>query len=191
LDSRDHIDDILSDPEVISVIQHHLMAIAGAVPKYEHDDDTTIGFVLEALQSEMITPEEQALTSFTRRKLKTVSTWDGPSGWLATEKRQLDQFHNIKMFGPPADPPWNATVLRPQWTSRIKTNGTRRSQLCADGSKRAAPHLYHGADTFASSLEQPMWRMFVALCAALGLLTCGSDVTDAYAHAPGPTKPHL
>jgi hypothetical protein len=101
LDNDDHIDELLSNPEVISVIQHHLMAIADAVPKYEHDDDTTIELVLEALQSEMITPEEQALTSFTRRKLKTLSTWDGPSGWLAAEKRQLDQFHNIKMFGPP------------------------------------------------------------------------------------------
>jgi hypothetical protein len=109
--------------------------------------------------------------------------------WLAAEKKQLDQFHNIEMFGPPVDPPRNATVLGPQWTSRIKTNGTRRSQLCADGSKRAAPHLYHSTDTFASSLEQPMWRMFVALCVALGLLIYGGDVTDACAHAPGPTKP--
>jgi hypothetical protein len=30
--------------------------------------------------------------------------------------------------------------------------------------------------------------MFVALCAALNLLIYGSDVTDAYAHAPGPAK---
>jgi hypothetical protein len=111
LDNRDQIDDVISDPEVISVIQHHLMAIADAAPKYEYDDDVTVELILEALQSEMITPEEQALTSFTRRKLKTLSTWDRPSGWLAAEKRQLDQFHNIKMFGPPVDPPWNATVL--------------------------------------------------------------------------------
>jgi hypothetical protein len=34
-----------------------------------------------------------------------------------------------------------------------------------------------------------MWRMFVTLCAALGLLTYDGDVTDAYAHAPGPMKP--
>jgi hypothetical protein len=52
----------------------------------------------------------------------------------------------------------------------------------------AAPHLYHGTDTFTSSLEQPMWHMFVTLCAALGLLIYGGDVTDACAHAPGPTK---
>ena len=171
LDDRDHIDDLLSDPEIISVIQNHLLAIADDVVKYDHDGNITGDLLMKALQSELITPEEQALTSFTRRKLKTLSTWGGPSGWLAAEKKQLNQFHSIKMFGPPMDPPKHATVLRPQWTSRIKANGTRRSRLCADGSKRAAPHLYHGTDTFASSLEQPMWRLFVALCAGLGLIT--------------------
>ena len=189
LDNRDHIDDLLSNPEIISVIQNHLLAIADDATKYDHDANITSDFLMEALQSELITPEEQALTSFTRRKLKTLSTWDGPSGWLAAEKKQLDQFHNIEMFGPPVDPPRHATVLRPQWNSRIKSNGTRRSCLCANGSKRAAPHLYQGTDTFASSLEQPMWRLFVALCAGLGLTIYGGDVTDACAHAPGPTKP--
>ena len=38
LDNHDHIPELLSDPEVISVIQHHLMAIADAVPKYEHHE---------------------------------------------------------------------------------------------------------------------------------------------------------
>jgi hypothetical protein len=55
--------------------------------------------------------------------------------------------------------------------------------------KRAAPHLYFGTDTFTSSLEQPMWHLLTALCAALGLTIYGGDVTDAYAHAPGPTQP--
>ena len=31
LDNHDHIDEILSDPEIISVIQHHLMAIVDTV----------------------------------------------------------------------------------------------------------------------------------------------------------------
>jgi hypothetical protein len=84
LDNRDHIDDILSDQEVISVFQHHLMAIADAVPKYDHDNDITNDLIIEALQSELITSEEQALTSFMRRKLKTLSTWDGPSGVVSS-----------------------------------------------------------------------------------------------------------
>jgi hypothetical protein len=121
LDNHDQIDDILSDPEVISVIQHHFMAVADATQKYYDDTDNLL---FDTLQSELITPEEQALSSFTHRKLKTLSTRDGPSGWLAVEKKQLDQFHNIKMFGPPVNPPKNATVLCPQWTSRIKSSDT-------------------------------------------------------------------
>ena len=34
-----------------------------------------------------------------------------------------------------------------------------------------------------------MCRLFVALCAGLGLTIYGGDVTDAYAYAPGPTEP--
>jgi hypothetical protein len=124
LDNRDHIDNVLSNPEVISVIQHHLMTIADATPKYYDDTDN---YLIDALQSELITPEEEALSSFTRGKLKTLLTWDGPSVWLAAKKKQLDQFHIVEMFGPPVDPPKNATVLRPQWTSRIKSNSTRHS----------------------------------------------------------------
>ena len=133
LDNHDHIDDLLSDPEIISIIQNHLLAIADDVTKCDHNANITSDFLMEALQSEVSTPEEQALTSFTRWKLKTLSTWDGPTGWLATEKKQLDQFHNIEMFGPPVDPPRHVTVLRPQWNSRIKSNETRRSRLCTDG----------------------------------------------------------
>jgi hypothetical protein len=62
LDNHDHIDDILSNPEVIFVIQHHLMAVADATPKYSDDTDNLL---IDALQSELIAPEEQALTSFT------------------------------------------------------------------------------------------------------------------------------
>ena len=190
LDNHDHIDDLLSNPEIVSVIQNHLLAIADDVIKYDHDGNITGDLLMKALQSELITPEEQALTSFTRQKLKTLSTWDGPSGWLAAEKKQLDQFHSIKMFGPPVDPPKHATVLQPQWTSRIKSNMALVVLACVQmDSKRAAPHLYHGTATFASGLEQPMWRLFAALCAGLGLITYGGDVTDACAHAPGPTKP--
>jgi hypothetical protein len=39
LDNHDHVDDILSNPEVISVIPHHLMAIADTAPKYSDDAD--------------------------------------------------------------------------------------------------------------------------------------------------------
>jgi hypothetical protein len=87
------------------------------------------------------------------------------------------------------DPPKGVTIICPHWNFRIKTDGTRRAQQCCDGSKQAAPHLPRGTDTFASSLEHPMWRMFMGLCAAHCLLVYGSDAQDAHAHAHEPLKP--
>jgi hypothetical protein len=170
LDNHDHIDDALSDPEVISIIQHHLMAIADATQKYPDDTDD---LHVNALQSELVTPEELALSSFTCRKLTTLSTWSGPSGWLAAEKQQLDQFHNIEMFGPPVDPRKSATILRPQWNFRIKANGARRAQQCCDGSEplcttpllwnrhfhfqSGAPHVAHIHRPLCSSRSSCLW----------------------------------
>jgi hypothetical protein len=61
--NHDHIDDLLSDPEVIAVIQNHLLAITDAVhPKVNDTDDLQV----LALQSESVTSEELVLGSFTR-----------------------------------------------------------------------------------------------------------------------------
>ena len=87
LDNHNHIDDLLSNPEIISVIQHHLLAIADAVTKYDHNVDITSDLLIEALQPESITPEEQALTSFTRRKLKTLSNL-GWTNWLVSSREE-------------------------------------------------------------------------------------------------------
>jgi hypothetical protein len=186
LDNHDHIDDLLSDPEVIAIIQNHLLAIADTLhPELDVKD----GLQVHALQSKLVTPEELALGSFTRQKLKTLSTWSGASGWLTAEKKQLNQFHNIDMFGPPGRTPWDATILRHHWNYRMKTNGTRCARQCCDGSKQAAPHLHAETDTYTSSLEHPMWHLFVSLCVPHHLTMHGGDVKDAHTHAPGPTKP--
>jgi hypothetical protein len=52
--------------------------------------------LITALQSESITKEERALGTFTRRKLKTLPTW---SLWHLAEKKQLDQFESLVMYG--------------------------------------------------------------------------------------------
>ena len=48
-----------------------------------------IKLIINSLGSDAITPEEQALGYYTRKKLKKLSTWDQ---WLAGEKKQIDQF---------------------------------------------------------------------------------------------------
>ena len=42
---------------------------------------------INTLNSDFMTPEEQALGYFTRKKLKRLSTWDE---WLAGEAKQLN-----------------------------------------------------------------------------------------------------
>ena len=54
--------------------------------------------IINTLNSDAITPEEQALGYYTRKKLKNLSTWDQ---WLAGEKKQIDQFTMQGMFGEP------------------------------------------------------------------------------------------
>jgi hypothetical protein len=53
----------------------------------------------------------------------------------------------------------------------------------------AAPQLHALANTWSSCAEQPIQRIFLALCASQGLTIYGGDVTDAYAHSPSPELP--
>ena len=70
-----------------------------------------IQVLLHLLTSSKITPEEQVLGTFTRQKLKTCPTWNK---WEAGERRQLDQFKDLEMFGSPTKRPKNpdSIVLR-------------------------------------------------------------------------------
>ena len=52
--------------------------------------------VVNSVTSQAITPAEQALGKFTRRKLKNMNTWND---WEAGERKQLNQSHDLQMFG--------------------------------------------------------------------------------------------
>ena len=145
-----------------------------------------IGVHINAIQSKSLTPEEEALGHFTRRKLKTLSTWPK---WQAGERQQLDHFHSLGMYGSPVKRPADAIVLRPHWQYRVKGDGTRRSRNCCDGSPRSAPVLHGIASTYSSCVDQPVQRLFVALSAHLGFPIYGGDAKDAYAHSPPPENP--
>eukprot|EP00980_Cylindrotheca_fusiformis_P025376 scaffold13535_cov117-Cylindrotheca_fusiformis.AAC.2 len=141
---------------------------------------------LNAIRSAATTPEELALGRFSRRRLKQTPTWDL---WAAGERKQLDQFHDLRMYGEPVFPPQDAIVLRQHWQYQIKRDGTRRARNCCDGSPRAAPTLHKFAKTYSSCVEQPIQRMFFALAAHMGYKVYGGDAKDAYAHSPPPERP--
>ena len=144
--------------------------------------------VINSIMSQAIAPAEQALGKFTRRKLKTMDTWND---WEAGERKQLNQFHNLQMFGEYMACPLedNAVILRLHWQYHVKRDGQRRARQCCDGSKRAAPLLHALAKTHSSCVEQPIQRQFLALAAEQNFLLFGGDAKDAFAHSPAPEVP--
>ena len=169
---------------------HSLRAIAQLRhPNTSFDTDTLpsdlLEFTVDAIRSSATTSEEQALGFFTRRKLKKLSTWDE---WQQGETKQLNQFHDLQMFGEPIAPPIDpkTIILRPHWQYHIKRCGTRRARLCCNGSKYAAPLLHELALTYSSCVEHPIQRLFFAIAANLNLKVYGGDAKDAFAHSPGP-----
>ncbi|KAG7370163.1 reverse transcriptase RNA-dependent DNA polymerase [Nitzschia inconspicua] len=145
-----------------------------------------IAAAIHAVTSTAVTPAEQALGFFTRRKLQRLSTWPD---WQRGEFKQLDRMHDLGMFGAPVSPPPGAIILRLHWQYQIKRSGERRSRSCCDGSLRAAPLLHQVASTYSSCVEQPIQRMFFALAAAHDMRVYGGDATDAFAHSPPPETP--
>ena len=131
------------------------------------------------------TVEEQALGSFTRRKLKGLSNWPD---WQGGEFKQLDSMAKQEMYGEPCFAPKDAIILRQYWNYSIKSDGTRKARNCCDGSPRSAP-LLKLANTYSSCIEQPIMRMFFALCAHEGFIALKVDATNAYANSPPPDQP--
>ena len=135
--------------------------------------------------SNATTAEEQALGTFTRRKLKRLPNWPQ---WSEAKFRQLDRFADLEMYGEPQalpvqdeDDPY--VVLRSHWQHAVKRCGTCRSRQCVDGSCRAAPILHVLADSYSSCVNQLVQRLFMAIYALKNNLLFGGDARDAYAHA--------
>ena len=131
------------------------------------------------------TAEEQAIGSFTRRKLKNLPNWND---WQCSEFKQLDSMAKQEMYGKPCRPPPDAIILRQHWNYSHKSDGTRKARNCCDGSPRSAPKLKL-ANTYSSCIEQPCMRMFFALCAHEGYISLKVDATNAYANSPPPEQP--
>jgi len=142
--------------------------------------------VMQAIQSQAITPAEQATGCFTRRKVQSLSTLDQ---WRAGEHKQLDHFHDLKMCGKPVRKLAGAIVLRPHRPCSIKRDGARRSCNCCDASPRSVPLLHGVASTCLSCVEQPVQRLFFALAARENYKVYGDDAQDAYACSPPPETP--
>ena len=103
-----------------------------------------------------------------------MDTWND---WEAGEQKQLNQFHDLQMFGHHMARPLegNAVILRLHWQYHVKRDGQRRARQCCDGSKRAAPILHALAKTYSSCVEHPFQLQFLALTAAQNFFLYGED----------------
>jgi hypothetical protein len=130
------------------------------------------------------TETEQALGSFTRRKLRLLDNW---TDWLAAEGKQLDSMSKQEKYGPPVRPPPGAIILCNHWNYSIKWDGTRKARICCDGSPRAAPEL-NLANTYSLCIEQPCMRMYFAISAHEGFISILVDATNAFSNLPHPKQ---
>jgi len=175
LHNVDEVETLLQDPVVLAAT-HRLL-----------DPDADLDELrVNVLQLETISPEERALPRFSRRALKRLPTWDL---WHKNELEQLDQMKALGMFGSPIKLPEGGILMRFHWQCQIKFNGKCRSRLFCDGSPRAAPEVHSTTNAYASCLEHPVFRLFIALCASDNLTICGGDAKDTFAHSPGPSMP--
>ena len=149
-----------------------------------------IKLIINTLGSDAITPEEQQLRYFTRNKLQKLNTWDQ---WLAGETKQFDQFMNHGMFGSPishSELLADAVILRPHWKYLVKRSGFVDLECVATGQKKV-PQLHDVASTWSSCVSLPIQRLFLGICANLGLVIYGGNMTDAYAHSSAPSATFL
>ena len=175
----------IEDIRAIAAVKHGIDMSESAI------SSEMIQVCINTLNSDHMTKEEQALGYFTRKRLKRLETWQE---WKDGETKQLDQFFRQKMFGDAIDPLTLTevpVVLRPHWQYSVKRSGVRRSRMCCDGSKRAAPQLHAVASTWSSCVELPVQRIFLGIAADLNLTIYGGDATDAYAHSPAPNDTYL
>jgi len=188
---------IMDPSDVQDVDHHHQLTLANihsiSAVRYPHLDfsESSISteemeMVVQAIQLQAITPAEQAIGCFARHKLRSLRTWDQ---WRAGEHKQLDHFHDLKMYGKPVRKPPGAIVLCPHWQCSIKRDGTQRYRNCCDGTPRSAPLLHDIASTYSSCVEQPVQQRFLALAARENYRVYGGDAQDAYAHSPPPETP--
>ena len=160
-------------------------------PSDLHPDIEAIEYLVNSISSQFATDAENSLPKLTRQKLKQLDTWQQ---WQDAEFKQLDQFHQLGMFGPPQQRPPSTNekpnfLLNPMWSYRVKPSGERRSRNCCDGSPRAAPILHQLTETYSSCIEVPIYRLFTAITTALNYIQYGGDAQDAYAHSPAPSFP--
>jgi len=149
-------------------------------------------FIVNRLQSSIMTEEECALPKLTRHRLCTLLNWPV---WDAACDKQLEAHYAAQAFLDPIPHPEKipgvcANILQMHWMFAIKDDGTRKAWATMDGSRCTAPWLCEAVKTYYSScIDQLAMKLFFALAAIHNKIVIIADTTNAYQQLPPPTKP--
>ena len=136
--------------------------------------------------AKLILPKnKRSSAKLTRRKLKKLPEW---SDWLQSKFKQLDQYHEQKMFGQPCPLPGGANVLDLLWTYLVKVNGTKKARCVCNGQPKFKGTVVFGY-TFAKMLDHVGSRFFWGMVASKNLIVRGADASNAFAEANAPEIP--
>ena len=121
----------------------------------------------------------------TRKYLMKQKDW---LDWKMSEFKQLQQYEQQQMFGPPEPRPSKANILSLLWTYLVKADGTKKSRCCCNGNPGRKGSITL-ALTYAACVEQPAQRIYWAIVATEGYIAIGADASNAFAEAPPPKAP--
>jgi hypothetical protein len=128
----------------------------------------------------------------TRAKLKLQDDFEH---WLKGEWSQSDKYELQNMFGEPIPWPEGDTVLPFVWNYVLKQCPlTGKLIYKGRGTCNGGPRYDRAvtmAETYATCIEQPAYRIYWASTASQNLLAMGADAGNAFAEAPPPLQKFL
>jgi len=131
---------------------------------------------------------DQKQVKLKRSKLMQTDEWPL---WEKAEDTMIDSYDEVGMYGEPIKRnslPRSAIILKSLWVYVRKANGKFKARNVCDGAYiLRTPYLRSAlGKTYANSMTQTEFRIFIAITAYLGFIIWGADATNAFAHSPPP-----
>ena len=144
---------------------------------------------IRKMVNEHMTPEERNLKSLSTKATRSLPNAEE---WIKADFTQLNAHFDSGTIGKAVPKPRlqqgdYPQVYRGVWSRSVKHDGRRKSRLCLDGSKRAAPWLRLILEVYSSCIETPCVRLFLAESVNRGFGTSFADVDNAFQQSPPPS----
>jgi len=168
----------------MNVIAHHIHSIC---TKHDLWSDKTAW--PDAIDSSEMIDHDVKISKLQRKKLQLQDDWEG---FRNSERKQLNRYDKVGMFGNPIRRkqgmnilPWVWTYLYKDTDGEINKDATKSRGTCNGGPRFCDRSTL--AETYAACVEQPIHRLTWSISAVLNLVCKGYDIGNAFAEAPAPT----